>query len=624
MSELADRLVLLPRPRHLEVLGLGPRAEACPLAVVADPALPAEGFTLTVTEGAGARLAHADEAGRRYGEALFAQLVAQPVDGRVVAVHARDHPDLPVRAYLLDVSRDRVPTRATLERIVDLLALARFNQFQLYVEHTFAHVGHEAVWRDASPLTVDDLRWLDDRCAAVGIELVANRNCFGHFERWLRHDGYAARAEAPDGVEVIAGLRLPPAVLAPTPANADFALGLLRELAGEIRSRRVNIGCDETFELGRGASAAAAAARGPGAEYLEHLQRLTEPLLDDGYEVQVWADVLRRHPGAARRLGDGVIPVAWCYEAPRSPDTAPDLPPALAEVLSGIGIDVDVTGGFAANVAPLAEAGRPFWVAPGTSGWNSLVGRTTNAYANQLDAVDVARTHGATGYLLTDWGDHGHHHSPSIVFGPLVHGGAVAWCADANRRLDVAAVLDRHVFGPVPVAGDAATPSPAVVADGGQGTTGPSVGSVLEDLGALWAETGQHAFNASPLAAWLLPHLPLLATGPVTPEAAGAVVDRIDAARLALASAPLPCADGELIRDELLQASGLARHGARRRLGPAGPSPAVLRAELTALIESQRATWSARARPGGLADSLAHLERTLATYDTDLGGTARG
>lgn len=622
MSELADRLVLLPRPRHLEALGLGPHADACPLAVVADPSLPAEGFTLTVTEQDGARLAHADEAGRRYGEALFAQVLAQPIDGRVVAVHVRDHPDLPVRAYLLDVSRDRVPTRDTLARFVDLLALARFNQFQLYVEHTFAHVGHEAVWRHASPLTVEDLRWLDDRCAAAGIELVANRNCFGHFERWLRHDAYVDRAEAPDGVEVMAGLRFPPAVLAPSPANADFALGLLRELAGEIRSRRVNIGCDETFELGRGVSASAAAERGAGAVYLEHLQRLTEPLLADGYEVQVWADVLRRHPDGARSLGEGVIPVAWCYEAPRPPETAPDLPPALAEVLAGLGIDVDVTGGFAANVAPLAEAGRPFWVAPGTSGWSSLVGRTTNAYANQLDAVDVARTHGATGYLLTDWGDHGHHHPPSIAFGPLVHGGAVAWCVDRNRGLDVAAVLDRHVFGASTRPSSGAGRSAADVA--ARGTSGPSVGAALEDLGALWAETGQHAFNASPLAAWLLPHLPLLATGPVTPEAAGAVVDRIDAARVVLGEATLPCADGELIRDELLQASGLARHAARRRLGPAGPSPAALREELAALIESQRTTWLARARPGGLTDSLGQLERTLATYDTDLGDSARG
>ena len=55
---------------------------------------------------------------------------------------------------------------------------------------------------------------------------------------------------------------MPPTVLAPTPDNADFVLGLLDELLPSFRSKRVNIGCDEPFELGHGASAADVAARG--------------------------------------------------------------------------------------------------------------------------------------------------------------------------------------------------------------------------------------------------------------------------------------------------------------------------------------------------------------------------
>ncbi len=609
-GELAQRLVLLPRPRVLDVVGLGPPVDACPVSTVVDPSLRPEGFTLDITAGNGARISHAGAAGFRYAEALLNQIVAQPVQGRIVAMHVRDHPDLSDRAYMLDVSRDRVPTRATLERFVELLALARFNQFQLYVEHTFAHVGHEDVWRPASPLTTDDLRWLDQRCAAVGIELVANRNCFGHFERWLRHDRYRPRAEAPDGVEIVPGLRFPPGVLAPTPANADFALGLLREMAGEVRSRQVNIGCDETFELGRGFSAAACTERGKGAAYLDHLRRLTGPLVADGYQVQVWADVLRRHPDQARRLGKGVVPVAWCYEAPRPAEAAPDVPPAMATVLHELGIDLDVTGGFAANVAPLAEAGIDFWVAPGTSSWNSLLGRTTNAYANQRDAVDVALSHGAGGYLLTDWGDNGHHHPPSISFGPLVHGGAVAWCVDANRDLDVAAVLDHHVFGG---AGVVAGGSPVVDEDVHRAPgVGASIGGALQQMGALWAGTGQQAFNASPLAAWLFPHQPLLVTGVVDVSAVESIVERIETTRSAIAGSRPACADGALVKAELLAATGLARHAAERKAG--SRSKSFLRDDLASMIELQRETWLARARPGGLDDSLAHLRRTLATY----------
>ena len=55
------------------------------------------------------------------------------------------------RAYMLDISRDRVPTMETLKLIVDILARYRYNQLQLYTEHTFQYEGHEDVWEDSSP-----------------------------------------------------------------------------------------------------------------------------------------------------------------------------------------------------------------------------------------------------------------------------------------------------------------------------------------------------------------------------------------------------------------------------------------------------------------------------------------
>ena len=65
-----------------------------------------------------------------------------------------------VRGYMLDVSRDKVPTMSTLRQIVDLLKVCNYNQLQLYMEHSFRYSGHEAVWRDASPLTPAEIREL--------------------------------------------------------------------------------------------------------------------------------------------------------------------------------------------------------------------------------------------------------------------------------------------------------------------------------------------------------------------------------------------------------------------------------------------------------------------------------
>jgi hypothetical protein len=600
---------LFPRPRHVEVRGDGPPADI-PVAeeLVGDGRLPAQGFEIELGP-ATAVLRHADAAGLRYGGATLDQLrrpgpAAAGVTGRLPGLLVRDGPDIPVRGYMLDISRDRVPTRATLGRIVDLMALARLNQLQLYTEHTFAYRDHRTVWAEASPMTPGDIAWLQQRCADAGIELVPNQNCFGHMERWLRHDAYRHRAECPDGFEIVPGVRRRPGTLAPTADNARFALGLLDELLPLFTSRRVNIGCDETFELGRGASRDDVTRLGTTRVYVDHVRRLAEPLADQGYQVLIWADMLRHDPALVAELPAATVPVVWTYEAPLPEGARGSIPAAIAASLADAGIDLDAHGGFDANAAPIADTGRPFWVAPGTSSWSTLIGRIDNAAANLLDAATVGIERGASGYLVTDWGDDGHMQPPSVSFGPLVLGGALAWGLTANRDLadDLPSLLDRWVFGD----GGAAAPA------------GPaSLGATLDELGRMWRHTGMKAFNCSPLDAGLLVGSSHLTMGEPDAAKVGATIERLDAALAAIGRSDPGGADGDVVRQELTSAARLARHGAYRLLARAGgPAPPVdaLRADLAETIELQSAAWLARSRPGGLPDSLARLRATLAEY----------
>ena len=66
--------------------------------------------------------------------------------------------------------------------MIDILAELKYNQFQLYTEHTFAYTNHEIVWKDYSPLTSQDILELDNYCKERYIELVPNQNSFGHME----------------------------------------------------------------------------------------------------------------------------------------------------------------------------------------------------------------------------------------------------------------------------------------------------------------------------------------------------------------------------------------------------------------------------------------------------------
>ncbi len=304
-----------------------------------------------------------------------------------------------------------------------------------------------------------------------------------------------------------------------------------------------------------------------------------------------WGDILRNHRELVGELPRrDTIPLIWHYEAPGAPE---ELPRPVRETLAGLGVALDSLSGFAAQVEGFAEHGLPYWVCPGTSSWNALVGRLANARANLRDAAEVGRARGASGYLVTDWGDNGHLQPPSVSFAPLLDAAGLAWNTERHRDLDLAGRLDALVF---------------------EDSAG-ELGRVCVEMGDLYRETGLFGYNASPLFSALLGVAPLGAIG--TPDAAraSAVAARAEALMEAASRARPGCADGEVVVRELRQALRLACLGAwriARRAGGADPDDATLAAELSRAIDEQRACWLARARPGGLDDSLARL-RAAAT-----------
>ncbi|WP_170835556.1 family 20 glycosylhydrolase [Arthrobacter alpinus] len=394
---------LFPRPRKVETIGGAGAAANTSISVTQDATLASQGYRLDYSDK-GILLAFSDAAGLRYGMQTLDQLRAQPRQQQV-AVHIEDWPDFTHRGFMLDVSRDRVPTRASLARLVKILDLARINHLEIYTEHTFAYRGHEKVWRDASPLTPQDVRWLDDLCASHGIELVPNQNTFGHWERWLAIEQYLPRAENQSGIQ-IGNEFLAPSTLAPTSDNAAFVTELLEELTPNFRSNRLNIGADETWELGTGVSKSRAEKEGLATVYLDYVTEVMAPWVERDYTVEFWADILGTYPELMSRIPKGTMPIVWHYDSPTLvQDTIANMGEEEWTQLAAHGYGPEnLTKDFTDRAKALVAAGAPFWVAPGTSTWLSILGRLQNAKENMIDAAELGITQQSTGYLNTAWG----------------------------------------------------------------------------------------------------------------------------------------------------------------------------------------------------------------------------
>lgn len=493
-------------------------------------------------------------------------------------VSIEDSPDFPVRGVMLDISRDKVPKLATLQALVNRLAHWKVNQLQLYMEHTFAYAGHEIVWRNASALTPDEIRSLDAYCAARHIELVPNQNSFGHMHRWLVHEPYRKLAECPDGFEHPWSSNGEPYGLCATdPASLGFLEGLYDQLLPNFRSRLFNVGLDEPLDLGSGRSKAACEARGAGRLYLDFLNAVHARVKSRGRTMAFWADTITSSPELLAEVPKDAIALEWGYEASHP---------------------------FAEHLAALRGAGLACYVCPGTSSWNSFAGRTHNAVENIAKAAREGKAAGAAGFLVTDWGDHGHLQPLSVSYLGFVLGAAVGWnVSDAERplELDLPRLLDLHAFC------DSAS----------------ALGRIAYDLGDAYRKAGSLRPNASVLFFSVLEPERLFSSPGVTRETLEQTLAYVQRAGEALRSACPLTGEGVLAVEELRYARDLLSFACRlgiARSSLADPKALALlpRAErvdlsstLGGIIARHGSLWAARNRPGGQLDSVRRLTRVL-------------
>src|SRR4051794_16945645 len=147
---------LLPRPRRMSI-GDGMAPAVVTESAIDVPGLPTEGYRIRIGSS-GARIEAADAAGLAHARRTLDQLrrggrhsrsrvagsTAEPADPTRVSAadpaterhwpvcEIEDWPDFPIRGVMIDVSRDKVPTMATLESLIDQLASWKVNHVELY------------------------------------------------------------------------------------------------------------------------------------------------------------------------------------------------------------------------------------------------------------------------------------------------------------------------------------------------------------------------------------------------------------------------------------------------------------------------------------------------------------
>ena len=298
-----------------------------------------------------------------------------------------------------------MPTLETLKRYADLLCRYKINEWQLYIEHTYLFRNLSEAWRDDTPLTAEEIMELDRYCRARHIELIPSLSSFGHMYRILSTKTCCDLCELPDSEKIpfsytYAGDHH--TLNVSNPRAVDFIKSLITEYRALFTSKKFNICCDETFDLGKGRSKALADEKGEHALYMAHVVELCRWLLSQGVTPMFWGDIMWRHPEAYAEIPEGVICLNWGY---------------LPEQREN-------------EVRDLAQMGATQYVCPGVCTWNRWLPLTENSYKNNRAMCGHGRKYHAIGLLNTDWGDYGHICHPWFSVPGILYGAAFAWNAD--------------------------------------------------------------------------------------------------------------------------------------------------------------------------------------------------
>lgn len=416
-------LGLLPSPKRIRrAKGSTSSTRVTRRLLPAGPSSKSDAYRLTINSS-GVHLESATEAGLFYAEQTLAQL-RERFPRRLPFLIIDDWAHYPVRGFYHDVTRGKVPRLRTLLQLAETCARHKINHLELYIEHTFAFARHPEVWRDADPLTREEILALDARCAELHIDLVPSFSTFGHFYTWIRNAVPELNELGPERSRepYCWRDRMQHYTLdCQNPRSIELVREIIREVRPLFRSRYFNICADETFDLGNGRNKELANKVGKGRLYVDFLNQIMATVRELNAIPIFWGDVIAHHPELVGEIGEDAIALDWDYDSRAS--------------------------GTRARM--LEKAGRRFYECPGISGWAGWLPDFTCGFRNIILMAKHGVNHGASGLLNTDWGDFGHIHTLGATLPGLVLGAACGWNPGSSElRLNrFSETASRAIFG---------------------------------------------------------------------------------------------------------------------------------------------------------------------------------
>lgn len=184
--------------------------------------------------------------------------------------------------FMLDCSRNAVPTLPLLKGYVIRLAAMGFSSLQLYTEDTFEVQDYPYFGYMRGRYTCEELKELDQFCQEAGIRLVPCIQTLAHLSGALRWSCFHDFTDIGD------------ILLAGSEKTYDFIEAMIASCARSFSSRSIHIGMDEAHLVGLGKYLKQHGYEEPNTIICRHMERVLEICRKHGFRPMIWSDMFFR------------------------------------------------------------------------------------------------------------------------------------------------------------------------------------------------------------------------------------------------------------------------------------------------------------------------------------------
>ncbi|MBR5508388.1 MAG: family 20 glycosylhydrolase [Clostridia bacterium] len=370
-----------------------------------DEKLLPEEYTINI-DSDGVIISHSTDEGAFRAVTTLFQLYAH-CDGKPPFSKISDKPDFEDRGYLLDISSGRIPKPETLKTLIDVLALLKYNQFQLSMDDfCFKFPLIPQVAEGFECYTPEDMADLDRYCRERFIKFVPCQNCLGHMENWLSRDEYKHLAV---GYGKGKTNTINPLLAESRKLIDDIFDSLLPCFSSEY----VNVCMDEAGGLGKYELEEPCEKIGKDTFFMNYLGDLADTIgKKHGKKVMFWSDMINSYPDCFKMIPKDAIALEWGYEIKND-----------EKMLE--------------HCRKFKEMGIDYYVCPSVNTHFAFTGRFDTASHNIRCAAEIGWANGAKGFLVTDWGGdktEGHPCFGVWSFLPAALAGQYAWNVEEEQK----------------------------------------------------------------------------------------------------------------------------------------------------------------------------------------------